>query len=215
MLHALHARHWLLHIVAMACLLFILPVYSLAQDSATSHKIVEMEYYTVEVNLDSGWNIYTNPNIQAIKFTRVDKKGSLTTQSLSITIFPKDALKMYGRAHSERWVADSFRRFEESDMIAQGVMKGDYKLKNVEKGELDINGKHLYSMKYKNLINSNVGYGFLYLYFPITFNENGTFYAFHHYVANLSSKDSDVDMTDFYSIIKGFHLRATEKAVEE
>ncbi len=171
---------------------------------------IKMKRYTVENNLGRDWDLKTFPQHQVVEFKQVEKKGWQPTVSRAIVVIEKDASRIYGGMHSERWVADNFRKGEESNMIAQGVMKGMYQLKDVKKSETNIHNKHFYTMTYKTYRqykDSHVGHGYLYIYFPSDFKEKNIFYSFLYSEVKPLADKREIDLSDFYSILGGFNVQ--------
>ncbi len=63
-------------------------------------------------------------------------------------------------------IADDYRNGEKQGMIIQGVITGQYELKDVVFGSEVIEGKKFYTMSYVTLRDDSVQNASLYLYFP-------------------------------------------------
>lgn len=136
-----------------------------------------MDRYSVQVELDKGWEVRIDRAKQHLYFEEVKKE---IKSYRSIQVQEGDASKIFMGTHSEKWVADNYRRLEESDMIVRGVQKARYELQDLKKYETMINEKTFYLMTYKQILKGNLtGYGYLYLYFPLNFEESSKFYIFH------------------------------------
>lgn len=177
------------------------------QDQADSCAVIEMGRYSVQSKLGREWDIKTYPEHQVVEFKQVEQEESTILSSRTMVVIEKYASRLYAGVHSERWIADSYRRGEEANMIAQGVMRGMYQLEAVEKSETDRHDKHFYIMTYQQLFDSHLGHGYLYLYFPPGFKETNIFYAFLYSEIQPLSAKREIDLSDFYTIIDGFTIK--------
>jgi hypothetical protein len=193
--------------LVIACAILAAPTYSLGIEEAGSATVIEMERYAVQSKLSDEWDVNTHPEHQVVEFVHVEKKGWKTVRSRTMVIVERDTSRMYEGPHSERWIADSYRRAEESNMIAQGVMQGMYQLKDVAKSEMDIHEKHFYTMTYTQYFDSHIGHGYLFLHFPSAFQEKKIFYVFLFSEIKPLTDEIETDLSDFYSIIEGFHIK--------
>jgi hypothetical protein len=159
---------------------------------------IEMGRFSLAVELGKDWKSTIIRETQTVIFNHHPYR--------SILVREVDASKIHSSFHSERWVADAYRRGEEADMISRGVMKGMYKLEDVSRFELKVDGKNLYAMTFTQLLKGYIGYGYLYLYFP-NFKESNKFYVFHYFCMLPGGKAQEVSMKEFHSIIRGFNLQ--------
>jgi uncharacterized lipoprotein YehR (DUF1307 family) len=184
--------------------LLIVIVFSLLPSFSEAEENVVLKRFSLDVKLGKDWKTTIDYKNQIVTFKDFRKESG---PYRTILVREIDASKIYSSSHSERWVADAFRRGEEADMIARGVKKGMYKLKDLKKFELNVNGKNLYAMTYKQLIKRGlIGYGYLYLYFP-DFENSNKFYIFLYSYVYRGSESRDVSLEEFYSVIKGFRLK--------
>lgn len=86
--------------------------------------------------------------------------------SIIIVIARNYLLESQMRSKSAKEVADHFRNHEKQIMIDQGVNKGLYTIKDIEMGEIDINGQTFYTMDYVNVSQQGKVRASLYLLFP-------------------------------------------------
>lgn len=163
----------------------------------------EVKNFSLDVTLDKGWKTTIDPESQAVTFANFEKGFN---RQQRILIREIDALEIFRGSHSEKWVADEYRRREEADMIERGVKKGMYELKDLKKFELEVDGKHLYAMTYKQLLKGLIGHGYLYLYFP-DFKDSNKFYIFLYYYICPEEESQEASIEEFYSLIKGFKLK--------
>jgi hypothetical protein len=164
-----------------------------------------MDRYSVQVKLDKGWEVRIDRTKQHLYFEEVKKE---IKSYRSIQVQEGDASKIFMGPHSEKWVADNYRKLEESDMVVRGVHKGRYELQDLKKYELTINGKHFYTMTYKQILKEDLtGYGYLYLYFPSDFEESSKFYIFHYFYLESKGKQLRITLYEFHSVVNGFTLK--------
>ena len=162
--------------------IFLWSYASAAEELISQVRLFEMDWYSVQVELDKGWEVRIDRAKQHLYFEEVKKE---LKSYRSIQVQERDASKIFMGSHSEKWVADNYRRLEESDMVVRGVKKGRYELQDLKKYELTINEKIFYLMNYKQILKGDLtgltGYGYLYLYFPSNFEESSKFYVFHYF----------------------------------
>jgi len=162
---------------------------------------IEMNRFTLSVQPEKEWKTTADKENQTVSFENRKKMHGFTIMVKEI-----DALDRYGSFHSERWVADSYRRLEETDMNVRGVMKGMYELLDIEKFEVTVADKDLYAMTYKLYEELVIGHGYLYLYFP-DFKDSNKFYIFLYYQFYPSDERGIVNLEKFHSVIRGFKLK--------
>jgi len=188
------------HILLIVLVLFFI----ICPSPSEAGENIELETYLLIVTLGKEWKPTINREAQIVTFKDFGKRSG---PYRTILVREIDASGICESSHSERCVADAFRRREEADMIARGVMEGMYKLKDLKKFELNVDGKNLYAMTYKQLLKEGlIGYGYLYLYFP-DFKDSNKFYVFLYFYLYPGSESRDVNLEEFYSVIKGFKLK--------
>jgi hypothetical protein len=119
--------------------IFLWSYASAANELISQVKLFEMDRYSVQVELDKGWEVRIDKAKQHLYFEEAKKE---LKSYRSIQVGEKDASKIFMGSHSEKWVADNYRRFEESDMVVRGVQKDRYELQDLKKYELMINEKN-------------------------------------------------------------------------
>jgi hypothetical protein len=70
------------------------------------------------------------------------------------------------RAQPAKLVADEYRKAEENIMVESGVNTGEYTLRNVELGEIEVGGKTFWTMKYQARRLNLTTHATLFLYLP-------------------------------------------------
>jgi hypothetical protein len=188
--------------------IFLWSYASAANELISQVKLFEMDRYSVQVELDKGWEVRIDKAKQHLYFEEAKKE---LKSYRSIQVGEKDASKIFMGSHSEKWVADNYRRFEESDMVVRGVQKDRYELQDLKKYELMINEKKFYLMTYKQILKRDLtgltGYGYLYLYFPSNFEESSKFYIFHYFYLEPKGKQLEINLDEFHSVVNGFTLK--------
>ncbi len=188
--------------------IFLWSYTSVAKELLSQLRSFEMDRYSVQVELDKGWEVRIDKAKQHLYFEEVKKE---LKSYRSIQVGEKDASKIFMGSHSEKWVADNYRRLEESDMVVRGVQKGRYELQDLKKYELTINDKQFYLMTYKQILKGDLtdltGYGYLYLYFPSNFEESSKFYIFHYFYLEPKGKQLGITLDEFHSVVNGFTLK--------
>ena len=145
------------------CALSPQPV-DLAVQSKSDDLAIETRYYSTYLKSADRWTI-----TQII----ADHDGVILKRETQppvcrIMIIRKSVAEDGIAGKSAREMADFVRRREKQGMIALGVDKGLYQLKNVSMDEHVLNGKTFYTMNYQTASNRGSGYetASLYLYFP-------------------------------------------------
>jgi hypothetical protein len=185
--------------------IFLWSYTSVAKELISQVKLFEMDRYSVQVELDKGWEVRIDKTKQHLYFEEVKKE---LKSYRSIQVQENDASKIFMGTHSEKWVADNYRRLEESDMIVRGVQKGRYELQDLKKYEMLMNEKKFYLMTYKQILKGDLtGYGYLYLYFPSNFEESSKFYIFHYFYLEPKGKQFEITLDEFHSVVNGFTLK--------
>ena len=180
--------------------LFLLLISGHGPVEATASETITMNSFSLQTELRQGWETKVDTIKQSVTFEK--KKGKIVS---SILVRERDASKLYSGIHTEQWVADAYRRGEESDMIARGVMTGMYKLSNVEKHNINVDGKNMYTMTYLMEMDGYVAHGYLYLYFP-DFKAQNRFFVFLYTFFHPTDEHQNVNLQEFYSIIRSFCL---------
>lgn len=175
--------------------------------SVETEVAVEMNTFVLSASLNGEWEVIVDHASHQVHLEQGTHIGTPRASSWVITVVEQDANKMWAVPHSEQWMADDYRRGEEADMIARGVMTGMYQLEDLEKSEVDVQGKHLYTMTYGQLFPEHIGHGYLYLYFPPDISKNPNFYAFHYFDLHPKRYPHDVTLADFHAVISGFVLK--------
>jgi len=182
-------------------ILLIAIIFSHLSSLSEAKENIDMGRFFLALSPGKDWNTTIDKKNQTVVFKKIKKRfGS------SILVREVDASKIYRSFHSERWVADAYRRGEEADMIVRGVMKGVYELRELKKFELKVDEKDLYVMTYRQILEGLIGHGYLYLYFP-DFKESNNFYVFLYFYSYPSGESRDVSLEEVYSVIKGFNLK--------
>ncbi|RJR15264.1 MAG: hypothetical protein C4581_12490 [Nitrospiraceae bacterium] len=92
----------------------------------------------------------------------------LDQASIIIVVARNDIVDPQLKSKSAKEVADDFRNHEKQIMIEQGVNKGLYTIKDLQMGEIDIQGQIFYTMDYVNVAKISKVRASLYLLFPST-----------------------------------------------
>jgi hypothetical protein len=185
--------------------IFLWSYTSAAKELISQVRLFEMDRYSVQVELDKGWAVRIDRTKQHLYFEEVKKE---LKSYRSIQVQEGDASKIFMGTHSEKWVADNYRRLEESDMVVRGVQKGRYELQDLKKYEITINEKKFYLMTNKQILKGDLtGYGYLYLYFPSNFEESSKFYIFHYFYLEPKGKQLGITLDEFHSVVNGFTLK--------
>ena len=197
---------YLITLTIFCCSVFLWSYASAVRESISQVKLFEMDRYSLQVELDKGWAVRIDRANQHLYFEEVKKE---LKSYRSIQVQEGDASKTFMGTHSEKWVADNYRRLEESDMVVRGVQKGRYELQDLKKCELKVNGKYLYVMTYKQILKAQklIGHGYLYLYFPPDFEDSNKFYIFHYFYCHPNEENPDEVLQEFYLVINGFSLK--------
>jgi hypothetical protein len=141
--------------------LLILGIFFLVSGFSKANEKIEMKRFSLSLTPGKDWTTTIAAEDQTVVFEKIE--GGVGS---SILVREVDASKVYGDLHSERWVADAYRRGEEANMIARGVMEGQYELRDARKRDVKLDGKNLYAMTYMLVWKTLIGHGYLYLYFP-------------------------------------------------
>jgi len=199
---------YLITLTIFCCSVFLWSYASAANESISQVELFEMDRYSVQVELGKGWGVRIDRAKQHLYFEEVKKE---LKSYRSIQVQERDASKIFMGSHSEKWVADNYRRLEESDMVVRGVQKGRYELQDLKKYELTINEKNFYLMTYKQILKGDLtgltGYGYLYLYFPSNFEESSKFYVFHYFYLEPKGKQLGITLDEFHSVVNVFTLK--------
>jgi hypothetical protein len=107
--------------------------------------------------------------------------------------------------------ANRFRGVEEQGMIEQGVKPGLYRLKDVQRDVVTLDGRRYYLLRYKTVIPRPgldlIGESVLYVHFPADFGERRIFYVFH--VADFKEEYSlvSIDTSQIEPVVRSFRLK--------
>ena len=138
---------------------------------------IETKYYSAYLKSPERWTI--TKIIEAYDGVVLERENR--PPSCRIMLIRKPVAEDGIAGNSAREMADSIRHREKQGMVAQGVDKGLYHLKDVSMDEHVLNGKTFYTMTYKTAPIKGQGYetASLYLYFPkVTAN---TYYILAHF----------------------------------
>ena len=128
--------------------------------------------YSITIPAKRGWkmqNDTADPNVTYL----VKTIGSNSyMMRFSINWVKQDYMKSW----SAKQVADNYRKGEQINMIARGVMTGMYTLIDVKMGKKKVGNKLFYTMDYTTVANKVEQRASLYLYFPKKRNI-GTFFV--------------------------------------
>ena len=165
---------------------------------------IEMDNFTISTTLSGEWEVTLDRSHQKVKLDQAINEGTRRASARGIMIREVGVSEMWSVQHSERWMADDYRRHEESNMIIRG--EGMFKLTDLKKSETNIHGKHLYTMTYRQVLPKHIGLGFLYLYFPPAFDANQKFYVFLFFDFHPKNYPHDIMLTDFHAVVADFVL---------
>jgi len=161
---------------------------------AKAGQIIETDTYSVETPRGEDWYFQAEKGKKHVTFSK--PKPNVWGLHGATMIFV-DAGKAYKEFSSEEDAADYIRRVEENDLIERGVKRGEYSLQDIKKDSVTVGSRKLYSMSYKTI--SRTGEAIIdiyYLYFPLEFMEDHTYYDFGLSKGAYKSDDSGLTLTD-------------------
>ena len=145
---------------------------------ALAGETIETQRYSLEAPPGVDWKISRHAGGDVVELMGRGRGAAGGEVSTVLVVVPHDVSGAYGATHTERWLADDIRRQEESNMITLGVERGLYRLKDVDRFDVEMGGKAGYAMTYTQVIDGVQARGYLYLYFPDDFAETGVLYKF-------------------------------------
>jgi len=180
---------------------------ALAADGQIRTKTVRMTEYTVASPAAGGWVVQKERDPQVVIIQKTDRRRRTGTW---IYVIPQDISDMYATVHSEKWMGNDIQRREHANMIVMGLNTGMYELRDVERFEADIGGKHGYAGSYQKILPEDfVEKGYLFVYFPPDFEESGVLYKFLYSTVGSASGARETDMTEFNLVVDSFTLKST------
>jgi hypothetical protein len=120
-------------------------------------------HYEWVVPPERGWNLKESRE----PFVLTDRVRSIAhTKDYRIVVLENTIAGERLRGQTAKFIADDYRRSEESIMIERGVKTGEYGLSPVELGEVEVGSKTFWTMKYKTFHEDLTTHATLYLYLP-------------------------------------------------
>jgi hypothetical protein len=182
--------------------------------AGTSAGPVQFDSFAVPAPEGKDWGLTQDPKAEAVTFHRVTIPMLVgkVVASTEIRVF-KVPITEAASALAEDELADGFCEQERAGMIAQGVSKGAYKLKKLDKGVEWVAGRKLYTMRYQTQAPGSgampiLGDSALFLYFPPDYGQRRAFYGF--LIAESWEKGNiyaSPDLKRIEPVIAGFELR--------
>ena len=123
---------------------------------------IDMPHYSIELPANQGWMITEfNKNEESLYLTK-RMNSCYYTMLFTRNWIADESMKSW----TAKQIADSYREGEEMNMIMQGVMTGQYELKDVVKGEEMLGESRFYTMEYTTVKDNFLQKAYLFLYFP-------------------------------------------------
>ena len=153
--------------------------------TATNNSL-HTNHYEWVVPPEAGWNLSeTGAPIPSLVLTDNMQLGS-NKIVFQIRIAENRIAAVALRRQSAKFIADDFRQYERNMMVEKGVKTGQYRLSEVEMGEIETGGKTFWTMKYQTYRQGLINQATMFLYFPKPSN-NEHFLVIHYSEAGPSN----------------------------
>jgi hypothetical protein len=171
------------------------------QSAKVKEKEIDADSFIFRAPIDDSWKI----EIEAKGIVNIFKQAKSPFGSK----LPLTSIRVVeNRAMQERWnfteeeVADEVRMNEEAGMMTLGGLQGEYYVSDVKKDTINVDGKRIYMMSYRNSGGKLFGKdkimeAVLYLYFPPDFRESHKFYQI--IIAEIHAINKQKE-TDFFTL---------------
>lgn len=174
------------------------PAASDSQEHVGKGKIIDLGLFKFKAPSEEEWSSEIKKESGEAQFKK--QKKSFFGGGLPLTLIHvsyTSVLKEEMWKLTEKEIADDYRNGEKANMFIHGVLKGSYILEDLKEDSINIKGKTIYTFSYKQMGGKSFGddklaESILYLYFPVKFNNNHSFYRI--LISQFSKKDNIVPL---------------------
>jgi len=179
--------------------------------------VVDLGDFAVTAPPGDGWEVnvaaqgmgvtFTRPRLGVGLFFRGRLPGATVITVLQNT-FTGDAPLL-----SEEAEANRYRDHEEQGMVEQGVKAGLYRLSDVERDTVTLDGRRFYVLRYKQAIPQGflrpdlVAESLLCVHYPADFQGRRVFYVFHISDSREGGSMATNDTSQIEPVLKSFRLK--------
>jgi hypothetical protein len=173
--------------------------------------VVDLGDFAVTAPPGDGWVVEVTAQGKAVTFTR--EKTWWTGKVLGATFITVAQCLEHPDVPSldEESAANRLRDEEEQGMVERGVKAGTYRLSDVRREVVTLDGRRYYLLRFKQTIFKPgmdwAAESVFYLHFPADFGERRVFYLFDISDSKESGSFATIDTSQIHPVLRSFQLK--------